>query len=313
MFIPSYSLCMKTNQKIVVAGSSNTDMVIVADHFPAPGETILGGKFLMNPGGKGANQAVAASRLGGSVAFISKVGQDVFGQQTIQNLKSEGIDVSGVAMDPDNPSGVAQITVDKHGENCIVVASGANMSLNEADIDRSFHLIEAADILLMQLEVPLGTIEYAAKKAFEINKKVILNPAPAAILSDDLYACLYAITPNETETEFLTGTKVSDEHSAREAAEYFVKKGVRIVVITLGAAGAWLYSPDIAKMIPAPTVKAVDTTAAGDTFTGALAVALSRGDDLEVSVRFANMAAAMAVTKMGAQSSIPFLSELPQV
>jgi ribokinase len=301
---------MKINNKIVVAGSSNTDMVIVADHFPVPGETILGGKFLMNPGGKGANQAVAASRLGGNVGFISKVGQDIFGQQAIQNLQSEGIDVNGVAIDMDNPSGVALITVDKYAENCIVVAPGANMSLNEADIDKSFHLIEDAMILLMQLEVPISTIEYAATKAFGIGKKVILNPAPATNLSDNLYSCLYAITPNETETEYLTGIKVTDEQSAREASEYFVRKGVSVVIITLGAAGAWLYAPDAAMTIPAPKVKAVDTTAAGDTFSGALAVALSKGDNLEQAVRFANKAAALAVMKMGAQASIPFLSEL---
>lgn len=305
---------MKLTHKIVVAGSSNTDMVIVADHFPLPGETILGGKFLMNPGGKGANQAVAAARLGGSVAFISKIGQDVFGQQTTRHLIAEGIDVSGVSVDPENPSGVAQITVDKHAENCIVVAPGANMFLNKTDIDQSLHLIEAADILLMQLEVPITTIEYAAQKAFEKGKKVILNPAPAAFLPDELYACLHVITPNETETEFLTGIKVSDESSAREAAEFFINKGVRIVIITLGAAGAWLYTREIARMIPAPQVKAVDTTAAGDTFSGALAVALAKGTEkLEEAVEFACRAAALTVTRIGAQSSIPLLADLQQV
>lgn len=303
---------MKISHNIVVAGSSNTDMVILADHFPVPGETILGGKFLMNPGGKGANQAVAACRLGGSVAFISKVGQDVFGRQAIQNLKDEGIEVSGVAVDPENPSGVAQITVDKHAENCIVVAPGANMSLNEKDIDNSLHLIEGADILLMQLEIPLKTIVYAAKKAYEKGKKVILNPAPAALLPDELYPHLYAITPNQTEAEFLTGIKVSEEGTAREAAAFFIQKGVQLVIITMGAAGAFIYTPDIARMIPAPKVRAVDTTAAGDTFNGALAVALSQGKDLEEAVHFANSAAALAVTKMGAQSSIPALSELSQ-
>ncbi len=297
-------------EKIVVVGSTNTDMVIVADHFPVPGETILGGKFLMNPGGKGANQAVAAARLGGQVSFISKVGQDVFGQQAIQNLIQEGIEVSAVYIDPESPSGVAQITVDKHAENCIVVAPGANMMLNKKDIDLADTLIEKASILLVQLEVPLETIIYAVKKASSLNKKVILNPAPATPLPDDIFDALHIITPNETETELLTGIKVKDIDSARMAAKHLTEKGVHTVIITMGANGAFLFNNNIEKMIPAPGVSALDTTAAGDTFNGALAVSIADGNSLENAVIFANKAAAFAVTKMGAQSSIPYLSEL---
>lgn len=301
---------MEITGNILVVGSTNTDMVILADHFPVPGETILGGKFLMNPGGKGANQAVAAARLGGKVAFITKVGEDVFGQQAFQNLEEEGIDTSGIAIDPSEPSGVAQITVDKHAENCIVVAPGANMTLSQSDVDRVIPLIENADIVLAQLEIPFDTVAYVLRRASEMGKRTLLNPAPARPLPDDLYPYLYLITPNETETEILTGIKVSDRGSAREAAEMLISKGVKVVIITLGANGAYLFDGDQEIEISAPKVKAVDTTAAGDTFNGALAVALSKGEALHDAVQFANRAAALSVTKMGAQSSIPSWKEL---
>ncbi|WP_114749580.1 ribokinase [Pleomorphovibrio marinus] len=296
--------------KILIIGSTNTDMVIVADHFPAPGETIIGGTFLMNPGGKGANQAVAAARLGGEVAFISKVGQDVFGQQAIQNLKNEGIDTTGVAIDPEEPSGVAQITVDKSAENCIVVAPGANMALSREDLEKRMGLIESAEIVLAQLEVPLSTISFALARAYEMGKKTILNPAPAVPLPDDLYKSLYMITPNQSEAEILTGIKVTDEKSSKMAAEWFLRKGVKVVIITLGADGAFLYDGNEEIQLPAPKVKAVDTTAAGDTFNGALAVAIAKKWSLKDALAFANKAAAQTVTKMGAQSSIPFWREL---
>jgi ribokinase len=297
-------------KKILVVGSSNTDMVIIADHFPAPGETIIGGNFLMNPGGKGANQAVAASRLGGNVSFIGKVGLDVFGKEAIQNLKNEGIDVSGIFQDKEYPSGVAQIIVDKHAENTIVVAPGANNNLFVKDIDECNSIIEDSEIILLQLEIPLQTVEYTAQITSSRGKKVILNPAPAAPLSDQLYAYLYMITPNQTEAEFLTGIKVKDEQTAIQAAEFFHKKGVQKVIITLGADGAFLSTKEISKIITSPKVTAVDTTAAGDTFNGALAVALSQNMDEVEAVEFANKAAAQSVTKIGAQSSIPYFAEL---
>lgn len=301
---------MKSN-KILVVGSSNTDMVIKTTHFPAPGETILGGKFLMNAGGKGANQAVAAARLGGQVTFIGKIGDDIFGKQAVRKLEDEGINVNFVAVDTENPSGVALITVDEKGENSIVVASGANGTLSPADFDRALTELHESEFVLMQLEIPVPTVEYIARVASEKQKKVILNPAPAVTLSVELLHNIFLITPNETEAEILTGINVNDENSAFQAATFLHQKGVEIVIITLGAAGAFLLKGGKGEIIRAPKVDAVDTTAAGDTFNGALAVALSEGKDIREAIAFANEAAAISVTRIGAQASVPFRHELP--
>lgn len=299
---------MKKN--IVVIGSSNTDMVVMTSHFPAPGETILGGEFLMNAGGKGANQAVAAARCGGRVNFIGKVGKDIFGENAVQNIKNEGINVSGISTDPDSASGVAQIIVDQKGENSIVVAPGANLKLNRADIDHASGQIEQADIILMQLEIPVDTILYAAKKAFNLGKKVILNPAPATTLPEELIKYLYIITPNEIETELLTGIKVTDQASAAKAAKELKSKGVENVIITLGAKGAFVFTDHLNEIVPAYEVQAVDTTAAGDCFNGVLAVGLANGLEMLESIRFANRAASIAVTRAGAQISMPTRHEV---
>ncbi len=296
--------------KIVVIGSTNTDMVIKSDHLPAPGETLLGGTFFMNPGGKGANQAVAASRLGGKVTFISKTGNDIFGEQSVQNLKNEGINTEYMAVDPENPSGIALITVDSMAENCIVVAPGSNMTLKPDDIDKAIKHIELAEIVLLQLEIAIETVEYAAQIAFRNKRKVILNPAPAQKLSDSLLKTIYILTPNETEAEILTGVKVTGIDSAEKAAGILMNKGVEIVIITMGANGAFINTDSLSELIPAPKVKAVDTTAAGDTFNGALAVAVSEDFNIEEAVKFANKAASIAVTKFGAQASIPYRSEV---
>jgi len=301
---------MTNSRNIVVIGSANTDMVIVADHFPAPGETLLGGKFLLNAGGKGANQAVAAARLGGKVSFIARVGEDIFGTETLAHLKTEGIDAVAVKQHPTEPSGVALITVDKKGENTIVVASGANMTLTPAELKQHLPLIESCDILLMQLEIPLETVLLAAKKAHDRGLKVVLNPAPAATLPAEIYPYIHVLTPNETETALLTGIVPVDESSAKTAAERFVSYGVAHVIITMGAAGAYLHSPTIQQLIPAPKVEALDSTAAGDTFNGALAVALAEDMDWLSAVTFANHAAALSVTKMGAQAAIPRRKEV---
>jgi len=300
---------MKCN-KILIVGSSNTDMVIKTNHFPAPGETILGGRFLMNAGGKGANQAVAAARLGGMVTFVGKIGDDIFGKQAVQQLEDEGINVDYVAVDPENPSGVALITVDKKGENSIVVAPGSNGTLSSADFDKAIAELNESEFVLMQLEIPIPTVEHVAAMAAEKQKKVILNPAPAALLSDELLKNLYLITPNETEAELLTGIKVTDQKSALLAASALHEKGVEIVIITMGSAGAFLLADNESEIISAPKVEAVDTTAAGDTFNGALVVALSEGKTIQESIAFANKAAAISVTRIGAQSSVPFRKEI---
>jgi ribokinase len=296
--------------RIIVIGSSNTDMVIKSKKLPLPGETILGGVFLMNPGGKGANQAVAAARLGGHVTFITKTGNDIFGHNAVQLFGEERIDTRYIVKDAHNPSGVALISVDENGENSIVVAPGSNGTLSASDINDEIFEADPADLLLLQLEIPLGTVESAAKKAVRKGYRVILNPAPARQLSDDLLSCLYLITPNETEAEFLTGIKVKDAATAEKAAIALQNRGVQNVVITMGGTGAYLLSGGKSKMISVEPVHAVDTTAAGDVFNGALAVAVSEGKDIEDAVSFANKAASISVTRMGAQASAPYRKEI---
>lgn len=296
--------------RIIVIGSSNTDMVIKTSKLPAPGETILGGIFFMNPGGKGANQAVAAARLGGKVCFIAKTGEDVFGKQAQQIFESENINTDYLVMDTGHPSGVALITVDAQGENCIVVAPGSNSYLSKEDIDLAREEIIRSDIVLLQLEIPLETVVFAANIAYEAGKKVILNPAPAAQISDELLSRLYLITPNETEAELISGIPVTDIESAKLAARNLFDRGVKVVIITLGSKGALLFTGEKAKLILSPKVDALDTTAAGDVFNGAIAVAVSEGFELEEAVEFACKAAAISVTRMGAQSSAPHRKEI---
>ena len=297
-------------KRIIVIGSSNTDMVIKTEKLPAPGETILGGKFLMIPGGKGANQSVAASRLGGKVTFISKRGNDLFGNQAVGLLMREGVDIKYIVKDPDLPSGVALITVDSTGENSIVVAPGSNGNLLKEDIPSVIFDTGKFEILLLQLEIPIDTVEYSAVTASEHGIKVILNPAPARKLSDNLLKHTWLITPNETEAETITGVIITDIPSAERAAELIQERGVKNVIITLGEAGAYIKSENYTGLIPGIKVKPVDTTAAGDVFNGALAVAISEGSDLKDAVIFANKAASISVTRMGAQASAPYRNEI---
>lgn len=295
--------------EIVVIGSANTDMVVKTEKLPQLGETKLGGTFFMNAGGKGANQAVAVARIGGNVTFVTKVGNDIFGKQTIEDLKTECINTSNVFIDEFAPSGVALIMVNEDGENCIVVAPGANAKLFPADIVKVSN-INKAEIILLQLEIPLETIVSIIKNAKINGQRVILNPAPAQKLDDELLRGLFLITPNETEASLLTGILVNDEITASQAAHVLLSKGVQNVVITMGASGAFVLSGEISKIVPAKSVRAIDSTGAGDVFNGAMAVAISEGKSMEEAVIFANKAAAISVTRLGAQTSVPYRKEI---
>lgn len=297
-------------KKIAVIGSSNTDMVIKANRLPVPGETVIGNHFMMNPGGKGANQAVAAARMGGDVSFITKTGNDLFGRQSMELYNSEGINTDFVFSDEDNPSGVALISVDANGENCILVAPGANSFLSTKDIDKARAVIEAADLLLMQLEIPMETVEYATAIASQKGIKVVLNPAPAQNLAEDLLKKISIITPNKSEAEILTGVLVTDWISAQKAADVISNKGVDTVVITLGSLGALVKEGNTYHQIDAVVVDAVDTTAAGDTFSGTLCVGLAEGKSIVEAVKMACKASSVTVTRMGAQAAIPYRNEI---
>ncbi|GAB3692453.1 ribokinase [Spirosoma flavus] len=296
--------------QILVIGSSNTDMVVKSDRLPAPGETVLGGTFLMNPGGKGANQAVAAARLGGDVTFVAKVGNDVFGEQAVTGFRQEGIRTDFILTDSEYPSGVALINVDAAGENCITVAPGANANLQPTETDVALQQAEPNAIVLIQLETPLPTVGYVAQKAAERSLRVILNPAPAQTLPSDLLAHLFLITPNETEAELLTGIRVTDVATAELAAQKLRELGISNVVITLGAKGAYISTDDVKQLVSGPRVTAVDSTAAGDCFNGALAVSLAEGQSWVEAVTFACKAASLSVTRMGAQASMPTRDEI---
>ena len=293
-----------------MVGSFVKDLIVSASRFPERGETVLGTGFRMATGGKGANQAVTVARLGGRVSFICKTGSDIFGHQANQLFNEEGIDTSYVFSDTKNPSGVALITVDTDAENCIVVAPGANAHLTPNDLKRSAEAVEAADIILLQLEIPMQTVEAAAMMAYRLGKKVVLNPAPASKLSAGLLETLYAITPNETEAEAISGIRITDERTAEEAARKIASMGVCNVIITLGAKGALVFDGAHCEIVPAYKTQAVDTTAAGDVFNGALVVALSEGRTLPEAVRFACKASAISVTRVGAQNSVPYRTEV---
>lgn len=297
------------SKKILVIGSSNTDMTIKGERLPVPGETVTGGVFYMGPGGKGANQAVAAARLGGDVAFICKVGRDIFGDSALEGYKKEGIDITH-AMRSDKASGTALILVDDSGENCISVASGANGDLTPEDIDSVADVIRGAGFLILQLEIPAETVLRAAKIAHEAGVYVILNPAPAKKLPEEVFKYISLMTPNQTEAAFMSGIDVKDEASLEKAVEVLHGYGVKDFVVTLGSKGSLVLTGGKAEMIPSQKVKAVDATAAGDTFCGGLCVGLSEGLSLTDAARFATKAAAITVQRMGAQASIPTRDEI---
>jgi ribokinase len=296
--------------KIVVVGSSNTDLVVKLPRLPQPGETIIGGTFSMAAGGKGANQAVAAARAGGDVLFIAKVGDDHFGTQAVNGFKHDGLDARFVEVVPATASGIGLIFVDQDGENCIGVASGANNELLPADVEKATEVIASADVLLLQLEIPLTTVEAAVRIASKAGVRVLLNPAPAQQLHAELLKLISFITPNENEAELLTGIHITDDTTVGAAATILRTQGVPAVVITLGARGAYLVDAGREEFVPPFKVRAVDSTAAGDVFSGALAVALGERLTLKDAVQFASAAAALSVTKLGAQPSAPRRDEI---
>ena len=299
-------------KKIVVLGSTNTDMVIRGRKIPAPGETVSGGTFMMAPGGKGANQAVAVARLAakkGACTFIAKVGDDLFGRDTAVRLKKDGI-AAHLVVDRKEPSGTALILVDAKGQNVISVALGANGTLAPKDVAPFKEEIEGAAVLVMQLETPVETVAWAAKVAHDAGVAVILNPAPAQKLPKSLYRLVDWITPNESEAELMTGVKVTDAASAAKATAVLMRLGVGHVIITMGTKGC--LCGDCARLFPARKVKAVDCVAAGDTFNGAFAVALAEGKSGAEAIDFAQRASAISVTRPGAQPSVPYRREITE-
>ncbi|MCX6143442.1 MAG: ribokinase [Ignavibacteriales bacterium] len=296
--------------KIVVVGSSNTDMIMKLPRLPKRGETVIDGSFAMAAGGKGANQAVAAARAGGDVTLLTKVGSDQFGSLALEGFRKEGINIDYVGIDSSSPSGVAVIFVDGHGENSIGVASGANGEFQPSDLSEGLDRISSADILLVQLEIPLPTVEAAIRCAAQTGVRVIVNPAPARKLDAEVLRLVSVITPNQAEAEILSGVPLVDDKSLERGAKALHAMGVRTVVITLGERGAFLAGAGNFERIPAFDVEPVDTTAAGDVFNGALAVSIGEGRSLLDAIRFANAASALSVQKLGAQPSAPRRREI---
>lgn len=298
--------------KVAVVGSSNTDLVAFVERLPEQGETLIGHRFLQTPGGKGANQAVAAARLGAEVTFIARVGSDAFGRAACENFRREGILTDYIVQDSEAPSGVALIFVGARGENMIVVVPGANARLSPADVERAEEALRSAHVLLLQLETPLETVARALEIAAESGVTVLLNPAPACHLPPSLLSKVDWLTPNETEASALTGIPVMDWDFARRAGEALLEQGVKHVVVTIGERGALWVHPQGYEHIPGFLVQAVDTTAAGDAFSGALAVALAERQEPKAAIRFANAVAALSVTRPGAQASLPSREEVAQ-
>lgn len=291
--------------QVTVVGSLNMDLVARAPRMPRPGETIIGGEFRTVPGGKGANQAVAAARLGAQVSMVGRVGRDAFAGSLLDNLSAEGVDHAFVAQDPEAATGVALIVVDDAGENSIVVASGANGHLSTVDVDAAEPSIAEADVLLLQLESPLDAVTRAAEVAHARGVTVILNPAPARPLLDELLALVDVLVPNESEAALLTDVSVDDRDAVEERVRALRRLGVDTVILTLGERGALLARGDEIECFPAFEVTPVDTTAAGDAFVGGFAVALAEGKAPSEAVRWGNAAGALTATKMGAQPSLP--------
>jgi ribokinase len=293
--------------KIVVVGSLNMDLIVSAPRIPVSGETIIGHDFHTAPGGKGANQAVAAARLGARVSMVGRVGDDPYGQTLLDGLAADGVDATWVRRDADSHTGVALITLDHAGQNSIVVSSGANWRLSAADVDAAEGIIAKAHLLLLQLETRPQVVARAAELAGAHGVPVLLNPAPARTLSPDLLARVAYLIPNESEAALLSGRPATDEGSAREAGRALREMGAEVVVLTRGESGAYLVAEGVETHVPAFGVAAVDTTAAGDAFVAGFAVARASGRSLQEAARFAAAAGALATTRLGAQPSLPRL------
>lgn len=295
--------------KIVVIGSLNMDLVIDVDELPKKGETIIGKEFIQIPGGKGANQAVAMGRLKGQVSMVGKIGEDSFGDSLIYSLKNSGVNTDFI-MKANTSTGIALITVDRKGENTIVVSPGANYLLDKAYIDEAEGVIQSCDIVVTQLEIPMDTVEYVLKKAKSMGKYTILDPAPGRILPEEIIENVDLLTPNERELEILSGMDIEDEEDIMKASRKLMDLGAKELIITLGEKGAIHINLDGVEKYEAYCVKAVDTTGAGDSFNAGITVALSQGKSIKESIPFAQKVAALTVTRKGAQSSFPYLDEI---
>jgi ribokinase len=304
-YISNYCGVIVIRKSIVVIGSSNMDLVAKASRIPVVGETLTGSDFFMVPGGKGANQAVAAAKLGGEVSLIARLGKDIYAESSLENFKNVNINTKHIRKIEGVPSGVAIIAIDDNGQNIIIVVSGANSKLTPADVTNAQSDIANAAVVVCQLEIPLETVEQAAKIAQKNNVLFILDPAPAKKLNDELLSMVDILKPNETEAEILTGIKVVDKTTSAKAADVLLAKGVKTVIITLGERGFMIADKDNKELIRRLEVKAVDSTAAGDAFIGSLAYSLAEGKSLKDAAIYANVVAALSVTKLGAQSSMP--------
>jgi ribokinase len=298
---------------VLVVGSANMDLVVQCNRFPLPGETIFGNNFQMFPGGKGANQAVSCARLGIKTYFIGKMGKDQLGKRLSETMGNDGIDLSGLFTDDHEHTGTALITVDSGGQNQIIVISGSNMKLSPSDIRGKKAVFSKVGVVLTQLEIPIDAVIETARLTKENDSLFILNPAPACEIPEEIYSLIDYLTPNETELQILSNMMVTDEDSAEKAAKLLLEKGVKNIIITLGEKGALLVNKYHTELFSARKVDVVDTTAAGDAFNGALAYSLACGREIAEAIHFANRAASISVTRMGAQSSMPAMAELQTV
>ena len=296
--------------KVTVVGSFMYDLVATAPRRPKTGETLIGDSFGMFLGGKGANQAIAASRAGAIVSMVGRLGNDLFGDQFLEKFSEEGINTDFVIQDTENGTGVGMPLIDASGDNSIVIIPQANMALSFENIDQAESSIADSDVLVLQCEVPMEANQRAAEIANKNDTLVILNPAPACEIPDALLSLVDIITPNESETEILTGMPTETDNQAIEAAHLLLSKDIETVILTLGSRGSFLLTKKMEKLIPAFSVEVVDTTAAGDAFCGALAASLAHGINIEKSVKIANAAGALAVTKLGAEPSLPSREEI---